>query len=231
MRRPMSRADVAANRFWDQPPTGQASIRTLLGLTFETRCMIMSEMGRCCNLHYGVGLRKFPYPKAKPTGAVTGTGQLSVKRSHRQPLLLVSRQRNPGPLPVALPIEVTHQNFVMGNPKGFINFPRHPQPMQQHRKLTRYRHYRPLFGILPPSGSQGQTPTPQIAVRTKRPQDILTASDQKPPQKFVPCFGDPQLTIALARLVHTRSQAQIRPHRSALFEPMGVLKDQHIRKA
>src|ERR1700676_21504 len=46
----------------------------------------------------------------------------------------------------------------------FIRFPRHPQPVQQHRQLSRYRNYRSLLGILAPSLADPLPEPPQIAV-------------------------------------------------------------------
>src|SRR4030042_4978742 len=51
------KADWAANRCSDQPPTGLASIRTLVGLSFEPRCMMMSaRFGAAISLPASVGL-------------------------------------------------------------------------------------------------------------------------------------------------------------------------------
>ena len=52
------KADVAAIRFYDQTPTGLASIRTLVGLSFEARCMMVSDRVRCCNLRPGLSQKE-----------------------------------------------------------------------------------------------------------------------------------------------------------------------------
>ena len=50
----------------------------------------------------------------------------------------------------------------------FVHFSTHPQPMQQHRKLSCRRNHGSLLPTLSAALGQLQSPAPQIAVRSKR---------------------------------------------------------------
>src|SRR5215469_16846302 len=69
----------------------------------------------------------------------------------------------------------------------FVNLSTHPQPMQQYRQLSRYRHHRPFLGVLSSSRRELQSPAPQITVFTKG--SIL-----------ITLFADVHLWFALARV-------------------------------
>lgn len=54
-----------------------------------------------------------------------------------------------------------------------INLAAYPQPMQQHRQLSRHGHNRTLLCILPSSRRQLQPPPAQITIFSKRSQDVV----------------------------------------------------------
>jgi hypothetical protein len=51
--------------------------------------------------------------------------------------------------------------------------------MQQHRQLSRRRNHGSFLPILPATLRQLQTPTAQIAVRSKRPQNVVRSLHQQ----------------------------------------------------
>jgi hypothetical protein len=55
----------------------------------------------------------------------------------------------------------------------FVGLSAHPQAMQQHGQLSCGRDHRSFLPILAATLRQLQTPTPQIAVRSKRPQNVV----------------------------------------------------------
>ena len=62
--------------------------------------------------------------------------------------------------------------------------------MEQHCELSRQCYNGPLLGVLAPVLSFGQPPSPQVGVRTKAPQDLVSTLDQKLAQVRVAAFAD-----------------------------------------
>ena len=61
----------------------------------------------------------------------------------------------------------------------FVSLSAHPQAMQQHREFSRRRNHRSFLSVLPATLRQLQTPTAQITVRSKRPQNVVRSLHQQ----------------------------------------------------
>src|SRR6202140_2604700 len=55
----------------------------------------------------------------------------------------------------------------------FVHLSAYPQPMQQYRQFSSHGHHGSLLGIFPSSPRQLQSPSPQITVFSKRPQNVV----------------------------------------------------------
>ena len=55
----------------------------------------------------------------------------------------------------------------------FVHLSAHPQPMEQDRQLSRHGNHRSLLGIFSSSLRKLQSPSPQITVFSKRPQNVM----------------------------------------------------------
>src|SRR5215204_4238302 len=99
--------------------------------------------------------------------------------------------------------------------------------MQEHCELPRYRHYRPLPGVLAAPLGDLFSVAPEIRVLPEWPQDVVSASHQEPPQELVAVPGDAPLGIATSRLVLTRHESRIGSHRPTVRKARGVLNYQH----
>src|ERR1035438_5265161 len=71
------------------------------------------------------------------------------------------------------PICCRRQRCLVAVAQRFVHFSTHPQPMQQHRQLPRRRNHGSLLPILSAALGQLQTPAPQVAVRSKRTQNVV----------------------------------------------------------
>src|SRR5215212_9108588 len=58
----------------------------------------------------------------------------------------------------------------------------------------------------------------------------MSAAYQKPPQHLVTFLGDAFLGVAVPRAVGGRHESQVRPHRAALLEAVGILQAEHEGK-
>jgi len=112
----------------------------------------------------------------------------------------------------------------------FVLLPATPQRMQQHRQFASQRYHGPLFGVFSSALHQFQSEGPQIAVRSKRPQNVIGATDQKPPQIPIPMLGNTQLLIRLPGLIEPRDQSKIGAYHATLGEPLRFFQRQHIRQ-
>src|SRR5205823_4234357 len=66
-------------------------------------------------------------------------------------------------------------------PPPLIDLAAYPQPMQQHRQLTRYRHHGPLLRFLFPLSRNLQPPSLQVRFRSSPAQYVLGALHQQRP--------------------------------------------------
>src|ERR1700675_4348368 len=99
------------------------------------------------------------------------------------------------------------QNFLGHRTHGllaiaqwFVYFAVHPQPMEQYRQLSRHGHYRSLLGIFPSSFPKLSSPSPQITVFSKWPQNVMGALHHHGSQIAVSFFTDVLLWFALPRV-------------------------------
>ena len=119
----------------------------------------------------------------------------------------------------------------LGIVQRFIYFPTHPQPVQQYRQLSSHCHHRPLLcSSRPVLLRQLQTPSPQIAVFSKRSDDVVCTVHQQSPQSFIAGLRDSQLRILLSRLPLLRPQTHITAHVPASFKPKRVANRQPERQ-
>jgi hypothetical protein len=82
----------------------------------------------------------------------------------------------------------------------FVHFSAYPQAMQQHRQLSCCCNHRPLLPILATTLGQLQTPAPQVAVRSKRTQNVVRSLHQQRAQIRIPFLADVHLRFALPRV-------------------------------
>src|ERR1041385_7668590 len=61
-------------------------------------------------------------------------------------------------------------------------------------------------------------------------EDVMSGIDQYTTKKLVPAFGDPELGIAVTRLVLTRSQSEVASHLSAFRKTCRIVKRQDERQ-
>src|SRR5215469_2903296 len=95
------------------------------------------------------------------------------------------------------------RSLLYDRPRGsvaqrLIDLATHPKSMQQDRQLPRYRYRSSLLGVLSPTLAQPQPVTSQVAVGSKRSQDILRTPHQQLAHHRVPGFANSQLWLALS---------------------------------
>src|SRR3984957_3605374 len=87
----------------------------------------------------------------------------------------------------------------------FVHLAAYPEPMEQDRQLSSHGHHRSLLGIFSSSRRKFQSPSPQIAVFSKRSQNIVRSLHHHRAQIPVSFFADPLLWFALPRVPAARS--------------------------
>ncbi len=111
-----------------------------------------------------------------------------------------------------------------------ISFSAYPQAMQQHCQLSRRRNHRSFLPILSPTLSQFQPPALQIAVHSKRTQNMMRSLHQQRPQIRIPFLADVHLRLALPRVSPPRLQSDIAAHVAALAKPMRIFQREQERQ-
>ncbi len=96
-----------------------------------------------------------------------------------------------------------------GVPQGLVDFPAHPQMMQQHRQISCHRHYRPLLRVLASPSSDLQPPALQVRIRGTPVQHAMRSLYQQRPQVPIAFLGDPQLRLALTRFAALGPQSHV----------------------
>ena len=86
----------------------------------------------------------------------------------------------------------------------FVSLSTHPQTMQQDRQLSRGRDHGSFLAILSATLRQLQAPAPQIAVRSKRSQNVVRTLHQQRSQIRITFLADVQLRLALPRVSPSR---------------------------
>src|SRR3984957_16376092 len=110
----------------------------------------------------------------------------------------------------------------------FVHLSAHPQPMQQYCQLPSHGHYGSLLGILSSSLRKLQSPSPQITVFSKRPQNVMRSMHHHRSQIPVSFFADFLLWFALPGVPPARSQPQKTTYLATLREPIRILDRQDI---
>src|SRR5712671_2827774 len=90
--------------------------------------------------------------------------------------------------------------------QGFVDFSAHPQTMQQDRQLSRRSNHGSLLSVLPAALGQFQPPPSQIAVRSKRTQNVVRPLHQQRSQIPIAFFADVHLRFTLSRVPSSRLQ-------------------------
>ena len=75
-----------------------------------------------------------------------------------------------------------------------------PQVMQENRELAGHGDDRAFLCVLAAALSEALAISSQPAVRTKWPQDIVSALNQQPSEILVACLADGQLRLMSARI-------------------------------
>src|ERR1700730_9857020 len=102
--------------------------------------------------------------------------------------------------------------------------------MQQHCQLSRGSDDGPLLAAFPSTLGQLQSPTPEIAVHTKRTQNVLRSLHEQSWQVGIAFFADVHLRLALTGVSSSWLQSQIAAHVAALAETMGIFQGQQKRQ-
>ena len=100
--------------------------------------------------------------------------------------------------------------------------------MQQHRQLARGRNDRPLLAVLATAFCQSQSPSSQVAISTKRSQDVVRRLHQHRPQIGITLFADVHLRLALPRVSTPRLQTGVATRVATLAEAMWVFQRQQV---
>ena len=87
----------------------------------------------------------------------------------------------------------------------FVHLSAYPQPMEQYRQLSSHCHYGSLLGIFSSSLRELQSPSPQITVFSKRPQNVVCSLHHHRSQIPVSFFADVLLWFAFPGVPAARS--------------------------
>jgi hypothetical protein len=80
--------------------------------------------------------------------------------------------------------------MFLGKIKGIIDFSGLPKVVEQNSKLSGNGNDSSLFSVLASPFGQLQTPSSQIAIGSKRPQDVLDGRDEQATQEGIASLGD-----------------------------------------
>jgi hypothetical protein len=89
--------------------------------------------------------------------------------------------------------------------------------MEQDRQFPGDGNHSSLFGVLASAFCELEAPTAKIAVRTERPEHVLSGTNKQSTQVAVSGLGDAQLRVLIAGLITPGDEAQRRTNFSALF--------------
>ncbi len=101
---------------------------------------------------------------------------LSLRRPHRWTQALNRSHPNSAFCFASHPIFNLSEDLLRGDSflglvaQRLVHFPRHPQPMQQHRQFPGHRDHRPLLRILAAALARLQSPPPQVRIRPRTHQ-------------------------------------------------------------
>jgi hypothetical protein len=103
--------------------------------------------------------------------------------------------------------------------------------MEQYCQLSSHGNYRSFLGIFSSSLCKLQSPSPQITVFSKRPQNVMRSLHHHRSQIPVSFFADFLLWLALPGVSPARSQPQKTTDRATLRKPKRVLDRQDISRS
>jgi hypothetical protein len=112
----------------------------------------------------------------------------------------------------------------------FVHLSAYPQPMEQYRQLSSHGHYRSLVGIFSSSLRKLPSPSPQITVFSKRPQNVMRSLHHHRSQIPVSGFADTLLRLALPGVPPARFQPQKTTYLATLQKPVWIFYRQDIRQ-
>ena len=93
-----------------------------------------------------------------------------------------------------------------GKIEGIIDFSGLPKAVEQNSKLSGNGNDGSLFSVLASPFGQLQAPTSQIAIGSKRPENVLCGGHQQAAQVGVSGLGDSQLRVMVAGLIPSGDQ-------------------------
>src|SRR5690606_17283283 len=165
---------VKGPTWWPQPTSGRHAPRTTLLFALSEGAQIMGapvqagvRSSDAANSDNGLT------PQARTRNAVVRTRSLSGRFFVLPPSSFWLGELEPAPLaPPALVIRI-------------VDAPAHPQPVHEHRELSRHRHHRSLLGVLAPARTDPLAVAPQITLRPVRTQNVVRRADQQPPPQLV----------------------------------------------
>src|SRR5215211_2219887 len=85
-----------------------------------------------------------------------------------------------------------------GVAQWLVNFRVDPQTVQEHRELSRHGHRRPFLGVLAAARGDLFSVTPEVRVFREGAKDVVSATDQEPPQHLIAFLGDAPLRISIS---------------------------------
>jgi hypothetical protein len=100
----------------------------------------------------------------------------------------------------------THRFLTIA--QWLVRLSAYPQPMEQYCQLSRHGNHRSFLGIFSSSLCKLQSPSPQIAVFSKRSQNVVRSLHHHRAQIPIPFFADFLLWFALPGVPAARSQPQ-----------------------
>src|SRR5712664_4731088 len=100
--------------------------------------------------------------------------------------------------------------------------------MEQYCQLSSHGNYRSFLGIFSSSLRKLPSPSPQITVFSKRPQNVMRSLHPHRSQIPVSCFADALLWFALPGVPPARLQPQKTTYLATLREPIRVFDRQDI---
>src|SRR6266498_5992977 len=95
--------------------------------------------------------------------------------------------------------------------------------MEQYRQLSCHCHDCFLLRVLPTSGGEFQSPSPQIRVFAEWSEDVVRTPNQKSSQHRVTNLRYPKLRISPTRLISSRPETYVRAGQSTLPEPVWII--------
>src|SRR5580692_9859566 len=102
--------------------------------------------------------------------------------------------------------------------------------MEQYRYLSSHGNHRPFLGIFSSSLRKLPSPSPQITVFSKRPQNVMRSLHHHRSQIPVSCFADFLLRLALPGVPPARFQSQKTTYLATLQKPVWIFYRQHLRQ-